>query len=159
MIPCTHSRHPVPEAAQQPQNITEPPPCLTVGKVFFSLRLHFVFCKHRDDVLHQKALIWSHLSTGHSPRRILTYSGVLWQTPVRLSYVSLSAVGSSWVSYHRTPFHLVDDEWCKLKLSYLVSESQLESVWQLIEVLSPPFEQSFAAIFNQVFSCGHVQGG
>ena len=40
-----------------------------------------------------------------------------------------------------------------MKLSYL------ESVWQLIEVLSPLFEQSFAAIFDQVFSCGHVQGG
>ena len=30
-----------------------------------------------------------------------------------------------------------------MKLSYLVSEGQLESVWQLIEVLSPPFKQSF----------------
>ena len=33
-----------------------------------------------------------------------------------------------------------------MKLLYLVSEGQLESVWQLIEVLSPPFKQSFATI-------------
>uniref|UniRef100_A0A8C4QH13 non-specific serine/threonine protein kinase n=1 Tax=Eptatretus burgeri TaxID=7764 RepID=A0A8C4QH13_EPTBU len=70
-----------------------------------------------------------------------------------------SAVGSSWVSDHRTPFHRVGDRWCELKLSYLVSEGQLESVWQLIEVLSPPFEHYFAAIFDQVLSCGHVKGG
>ena len=38
-----------------------------------------------------------------------------------------------------------------MKLSYLVSERQLESVWQLIEVLSPLFQQSFVAIFNQLF--------
>ena len=30
------SRHPVPEAAKQPQNICEPSPCLTVGTLFFS---------------------------------------------------------------------------------------------------------------------------
>ena len=102
--------------------------------------------------------ILSHPSTGHSPRRILVCSGVFCQTPVGLSYVSLSAV-ESWVSNHRTPFHLVGDGWCELKLSYLVSEGQLESVWQLIEVVSPPFEHSFAAIFDQVFSCGHIQGG
>ena len=29
-----------------------------------------------------------------------------------------------------------------MKLSYLVSEGQFEYVWQLNEVLSPPFEQS-----------------
>ena len=34
-----------------------------------------------------------------------------------------------------------------------MSEGQLESVWHLIEVLSLPFGQSFAAIFDQVFSC------
>ncbi|CAI9547075.1 unnamed protein product [Staurois parvus] len=31
MMPCTQSRHPVPEAAKQPQNIIEPPPYFTVG--------------------------------------------------------------------------------------------------------------------------------
>lgn len=34
-ISCTCSRHLVPEAAEQLQNITEPPPCLTVGMLFF----------------------------------------------------------------------------------------------------------------------------
>ena len=107
-----------------------------------------LFSVNSDDVLYQKALIWSHRCTGHSPRKILACSGVFWQTPVGLSYVSLSAVGSSWVSYHRISFHGDGDRWCEIKLSYLVSEGQLESVWQFIEVLSPPF----AAIFDEVFS-------
>ena len=97
------------------------------GRCSFLWRLHFVFCKQRDDVLSQKVLIWSHLSLGHSPRRILACSGVFWQTPVGLSSVSLSAVGSSWVSYQRSPFHRVGDGWCELKLSYLVFEGQVQS--------------------------------
>ena len=47
-----------------------------------------LFSINRGDVLFQKALIWSHLSTGHSPRRILASSNVFWQTPVGFSYVS-----------------------------------------------------------------------
>ena len=50
------------EAAKQPQNICEPPPCLTVGTVFFSLKASFSF-KQYNNVLYQKALLWSHLST------------------------------------------------------------------------------------------------
>ncbi|XP_061114290.1 cerebral cavernous malformations 2 protein-like isoform X2 [Conger conger] len=36
------SRHPVPDAAKQPQNITKPPPCFTVGTVFFSWYASFL---------------------------------------------------------------------------------------------------------------------
>lgn len=36
VLRCTDSRHPVSDAAKQPQIITEPPLCYTVGTVFFS---------------------------------------------------------------------------------------------------------------------------
>ena len=42
---------------------------------------------------------------------------------------------------------------------HLVFEGQLESVLKLSEVLSPQFDQFFAAIFGQYFSCGLFQGG
>ena len=117
-----------------------------------------LFSVSRDDVLSQKALIWSHLSTGHSPRGILACSGVFLQTPVRLSYVYVSVSLSSGVLLGLLPWNPLSSSWrwMVLKMSYLVPEGQLESVWQLIEVLSPPFKQSFSVIFNQVFSCGHV---
>ncbi len=34
MVPSIMSSHPDPEAAKQPQTITLPPPCLTVGMMF-----------------------------------------------------------------------------------------------------------------------------
>ena len=37
-MPCTRTRLPVPEAAKQPHSIMLPPPCLTVGTVFFGLK-------------------------------------------------------------------------------------------------------------------------
>lgn len=37
IIPSTRTIFPVPPAATQPQSIMDPPPCLTFGKVFFSI--------------------------------------------------------------------------------------------------------------------------
>lgn len=37
-------------------------------------------------MLYQKALPWSHMSSRHSPTRILAYSGTFWQTPVFYVY-------------------------------------------------------------------------
>lgn len=42
---CTGSWHPVPEAAKQTKNISEPPPSLTVGTIFFSLKALYPFLK------------------------------------------------------------------------------------------------------------------
>ena len=41
----------------------------------FLWRPHFIFFKQYNNVLYQKALLWSHLSTWRSPRRILASSG------------------------------------------------------------------------------------
>ncbi len=65
----------------------------------------FFFCKQCHDVLYQKALLLSRLSTVRSPRRIVVLSHKFWQTPVLLFYAFVSAVVSSWVSYHSVPFH------------------------------------------------------
>ncbi len=35
MVPSIMAIHPGPDAAKQPQTITLPPPCLTVGMMFF----------------------------------------------------------------------------------------------------------------------------
>lgn len=35
MVPSITASGPGPEAAKQPQTITQPPPCLTVGMMFF----------------------------------------------------------------------------------------------------------------------------
>lgn len=37
IFPSTHCRFPVPEEANQLQSVTEPCPCLTAGRVFFSV--------------------------------------------------------------------------------------------------------------------------
>lgn len=63
-MPCTDSRYPVPDAAKQHQNITEPPPCFTVDMVFFSLK------GRGANVSCQKAPVLTHLSKEHSSRKI-----------------------------------------------------------------------------------------
>ena len=50
-------------------------------------------------------LICPDVTTWRSPRRILASSGKFWQTLVWLFYVSVSAVGSFWVSEQSVPFH------------------------------------------------------
>ncbi len=71
----------------------------------FLWRPHFFFCKQCHDVLYQKALLLSRLSTVLSHRRIVVLSHTFWQTPVLLFYAFVSAVVSSRVSYHSVPFH------------------------------------------------------
>lgn len=57
-----HLGHSMPDAAKQPHNLTEPPPCFTAGGMFFSLKASAFFCEHRTDVICQKALTLFHLS-------------------------------------------------------------------------------------------------
>ncbi len=73
--------------------------------VFFLWRSFFFFCKQCHDVLYQKALLLSHPSTLCSPRKIVVLSHKFWKTPVLLFYAFVSAVVSSWFSYHSVPFH------------------------------------------------------
>ncbi len=49
------------------------------GLCSFHWRPHFFFCKQCHDVLYQKALLLSHLSTVRSPRRIVVLSHKFWQ--------------------------------------------------------------------------------
>lgn len=66
IVRCTYSRQPEPDAAKQAQNITEPPPCFTLGTVFFLCCIfgsELFFC-----VRCVKAPVLSRLPKGHSPR-------------------------------------------------------------------------------------------
>lgn len=86
MVPCTDSSHPVPEAAKQPQNTTEPPPCLTAGQCPFLWKFNFA------DETWQKAPVLSNLSKGHSPRSSVACQEAFWQIPVLHFYDFLSTV-------------------------------------------------------------------
>ena len=44
-MPCTRTRLPVPEAAKQPHSMMLPPPCLTVGTMFFGLKASPFLCQ------------------------------------------------------------------------------------------------------------------
>src|SRR4029434_9153150 len=110
MMPCTQSKHPVPEAAKQPQNIGPPPPCLTVRTVFFSLKASF----QNGVVYLPNSYSLSRVSKGHSPRSPVACQYAFLQIPVSLFYDLLSTVVSSLVNFGSNC-----DEWCDLTLMYL----------------------------------------
>ena len=105
------------------------------------------------------ALLWSHLSTWRSPRRILAFSGKF------LANTSLAFLcpcqqwgppGSPTIASHLIQMQTDTASWhCELTLLYPVSAGQLEIVWKLIDVLYPPFKQSFVTIFHKCFSSVH----
>ncbi len=65
MVPSMNCSSPVPAALMQPQTMTLPPPCLTVGKTHLSL-YSSPGCRHtRLTHLNQISLSWSHQTTGH----------------------------------------------------------------------------------------------
>ncbi len=65
------------------------------GRCSFLWEPHFFFYKQCHDVLYQKSLILSHLSTVRSPRRIVVLSHKFWQTPGFFLYAFVSTVVSS----------------------------------------------------------------
>ncbi len=64
MVPSMNCSSPVPAALMQPQTMTLPPPCLTVGKTYLSL-FFLPGCYHtRLTPSEQNNLSWSHQTTG-----------------------------------------------------------------------------------------------
>ena len=157
MMPCTHSRHSVPEAAQQPQNITEPPPCLTVGKVFFSLKASFCFLStwrwcalskssNLDSSIHrtfsQKDFGLFRCVLANFSRaffRLFLSSGVLLCLSLECPFIELVTDGASWNC--RTLC-------LKVSLNLFGSWSRC-----FLHHSNTPLQS------DEVLSCGHVQGG
>lgn len=90
---------------------------------------HYIFCKRYSHVLYQKGLFWSHLTTGCSPRRILSSSGNL---------ASVLAVQSSFFSFRQRRIVQAD-----------TSVPFVQCVWKLIEVHFPPCTHFFNAVLHQ----------
>ena len=70
---------PVPAALMQPQTVTLPTPCLTVGK---TCTLHLVAARQAWHHLNHISLPWSHQTTGHGSSHVIPcpYSARLQQT-------------------------------------------------------------------------------
>ena len=107
----------------------------------------------------KKALLWSHLSTWHSPRRILAFSGNFWQTLVCLFFMSLcqqwDPPGSPTIASHFIQMATDSASWHCCTLCLQVSLNLFRSwLW-----FFTPFEQSFVGIFLKCFCSVHVQGG
>ncbi len=65
MVPSMKCSSPVPAALMQPQTMTLPPPCLTVGKTHLTL-YSSPGCHHtRLTPSEPNTLSWSHQTTGH----------------------------------------------------------------------------------------------
>lgn len=86
------------------------------GRCSFRGRLYFVFCKHRDGVPYQKALIRI-----LSQKNFGMFRCVLANWSQAFLCLSLSVVGSSWFSHHITPFHWVGNGWYFCTLCLKVS--------------------------------------
>ncbi len=64
MVPSMTCSSPVPAALMQPQIMTLPPACLTVGKTHLSF-YSSPGCRHTRLTLSEPSLSWSHQTTGH----------------------------------------------------------------------------------------------
>lgn len=84
VVPSARCRFPAPEAAKQPQSITEPPPSLTVGTVFRSACAPFFLLQTRRWSIDQKSAVLVHRST-ESPSQsfyVISWSHIdgCWQS-------------------------------------------------------------------------------
>ncbi len=77
MVPIMASR-PGPEGAKQPQTITLPPPCLTVGMTFFLWNGWF-YARCNGTHTFQKVKLLSHQSTKYSPKSLGDNQDIFWQ--------------------------------------------------------------------------------
>ncbi len=79
MVPSIMASHPGPEAAKQTQTITLPPPCLTVGMMFFYEMLCWFYVSCNGTRTFQKVQLLSHQSTEHLPKSLGDNQDIIWQ--------------------------------------------------------------------------------
>ena len=95
MTPSILWSAPVPLEAKHPHNMMHPPPCFTVGMVFFSLQASHFSSKHNDGHYGQIVLFLFHQTTGHFSKKYGLCPHVQLQTIILLFYGSFGAVAPS----------------------------------------------------------------
>ncbi len=74
----TQISRPGPFAEKQPQSMMFPPPCFTVGIVFFGWQLSLSFSSKHDKLsFYQKVIFWFNLTIWHSPNPLLDHPNAL----------------------------------------------------------------------------------
>ncbi len=64
-------------AEKQPQSMMFPPPCFTVGMVFFGCNSAFFLLQTRQVEFLPKVIFWFHLTIWHSPNPLLDHPNAL----------------------------------------------------------------------------------
>ncbi len=79
ILSFTQISRPGPFAEKQPQSMMFPPPCFTVGMVFFGCNSAFFLLQTQQVLLsfYQKVLFWFHLTIWHSPNPLLDHPNAL----------------------------------------------------------------------------------
>ncbi len=75
ILSFTQISRPGPFAEKQPQSLMFPPPCFTVGMVFFGC--NSFSSKHDKLSFYQKVIFWFHLTIWHSPNPLLDHPNAL----------------------------------------------------------------------------------
>ncbi len=77
ILSFTQISRPGPFAEKQPQSMMFPPPCFTVGMVFFGCNSAFFLLQTRQVEFYQKVIFWFHLTIWHSPNPLLDHPNAL----------------------------------------------------------------------------------
>ncbi len=73
ILSFTQISRPGPFAEKQPQSMMFPPPCFTVGMVFFGCNSAFFLLQTRQVEFLPKIIFWFHLTIWHSPNPLLDH--------------------------------------------------------------------------------------
>ncbi len=78
ILSFTQISRPGPFAEKQPQSMMFPPPCFTVGMVFFGCNSALFLLQTREHMsFYQKVIFWFHLTIRHSPNPLLDHPNAL----------------------------------------------------------------------------------
>ncbi len=77
VLSFTQISRPGPFAEKQPQSMMFPPPCFTVGVVFFGCNSAFFILQTRQVEFLPKVIFWFHLTIWHSPNPLLDHPNAL----------------------------------------------------------------------------------
>ncbi len=110
MVPSIMASHPGPETAKQPQTITLPPPCLTVGMMFFFMKCCVGFM---PDV------------TGHAPSKKFNFC----LSPQNICPKVLGIIKIFWQMWDEPLFFLVSSGFCLGTLPLMPFLPSLSYYW------------------------------